>query len=73
MTEEEKMLRAKFYLAPKTVTLDQLKKMNDIYTAYPGLTKEQSEKLASDLNNFKQSLDSDGVAVFVDGVKKLKN
>lgn len=72
MTEEEKMLRAKFYLAPTTVTLDQLKKMNDTYTAYPGLNKEQVEKLLKDLKNFKESLDSDGVAVWIDGVRKLR-
>lgn len=72
MTEEEKMLRAKFHLAPKSTDLDTLRKMNKEYTAYPGLNKEQAQKLYEDLQNFKQSLDSDGVAVWIDGKKKKR-
>lgn len=52
MNEEELKLRSKFYLAPKTITLKELKKMNDKYTSYPGLTLEQAKKLSEDLKNF---------------------
>ncbi len=45
MTDEEKMLRAKFYLAPKTVSLDDLRKINEKYTSYPGLTFDQAKEL----------------------------
>lgn len=69
MTDEEKMLRAKFYLAPNTVSLDQLRAMNEKYTAYPGLTREQVEKLNSELMEFKSSLDPDGIAVYRNGIK----
>jgi len=42
MTEEEIQLRTKFYLAPKTTTLEELSIMNEKYTSYPGLTMEQA-------------------------------
>lgn len=63
MSDEEKMLRAKFYLAPKETTIEQLRHMNETYTAYPGATKEQAEELYKKLMEFKNSLDSDGVKV----------
>lgn len=72
MTDEEKMLRTKFYLAPSTVTLDQLRHMNQEYVAYPGLTKEQANKLYDNLQDFKLSLDNDNVGVWIDGVKKVR-
>jgi hypothetical protein len=44
MTEEEIKLRTKFYLAPKTTSLEELKVMNDKYTSYPGLIPEQTKE-----------------------------
>ena len=44
MTDEEIKLRTKFYLAPKTTSLKELRVMNDKYTAYPGLTLEQAKE-----------------------------
>lgn len=51
MSDEEKMLRAKFYLAPKSISLDELKKMEVKYTAYPGLTIEQAKELLANIDN----------------------
>jgi hypothetical protein len=64
MSDEEKLLRAKFYLAPKETSLDQLRKMNEENTAYPGLNNEQLNKLNKDLEYFKSQLDSDGILVY---------
>ena len=61
MTEEEIKLRAKFYLAPNFIGLDQLKKMDKEYTAYPGLTHEQAVELSKKVSQFKNRLDADGV------------
>ena len=44
MTEEEIKLRTKFYLAPKSTTLEQLREMDKINTSYPGLTLEQAKE-----------------------------
>ena len=63
MTDEEKVLRAKFYLAPKTVSLDDLRKMNEKYTAYPGATQEQALEIYEKILKFKSNLDHDGVKV----------
>jgi hypothetical protein len=49
MTEEEIKLRTKFYLAPKTTSLEELRIMNEKYTSYPGLTLEQAKEAASKL------------------------
>lgn len=51
MNEEEIKLRSKFYLAPKSISLDELKKMEVKYTAYPGLTIEQAKELLSNIDN----------------------
>lgn len=59
MTDEEIKLRTKFYLAPKSISLEQLKKMDKEYTAYPGLTHEQAVELSSKLLQFKNNLDAD--------------
>jgi hypothetical protein len=72
MIDEEKMLRAKFYLAPASVSFEQLKEMNAKFTAYPGLTKDQANELYDNLQKFKESLDKDNVAVWINGVKKVK-
>lgn len=45
MTEEEIKLRSKFYLAPQSTTLDDLRAMDKKYTAYPGATQEQAKEL----------------------------
>ena len=50
MTNEEQMLRSKFYLAPKNISLKELKEMDQKYTAYPGLTLEQARELYSNIN-----------------------
>lgn len=63
MTDEEKMLRAKFYLAPMSTSLEQLKEMNEKYTAYPGLTLDQAKELHAELMEFKNNLDPDGIKV----------
>jgi hypothetical protein len=52
MNNEEKMLRAKFYLAPKSTTLQQLKEMDKKYTSYPGLTLDQAKESAKKLKSF---------------------
>jgi len=72
MTDEEKMLRAKFYLAPASTSFEQLKEMNVKFTAYPGLTKDQANELYDTLQKFKASLDKDNVAVWINGVKKVR-
>lgn len=41
---DEQMLRMKFYLAPKNITYDELVKLNEKYTSYPGLTLEQARE-----------------------------
>lgn len=51
MNEEEIKLRSKFYLAPKSISLDELKKMEVKYTAYPGLTIEQAKELLVSIDN----------------------
>ena len=63
MTEEEIKLKTKFYLAPASTSIDELRRMDKEYTAYPGLTHEQALKLGRKVLNFKNSLDSDGVKV----------
>jgi hypothetical protein len=55
MTEEEIKLRTKFYLAPKTTSLEQLKVMNDKYTSYPGLTLEQAKETSNHLKDYKKN------------------
>ena len=55
MTEEEIKLRTKFYLAPKTTSLEQLKVMNDKYTSYPGLTLEQAKETSNQLKDYKKN------------------
>lgn len=69
MTDEEKMLRAKFYLAPASTTFEHLKELNAKFTAYPGLTKDQANELCDNLQKFKDSLDKDSIAIFIDGKK----
>lgn len=69
MTDEEKMLRTKFYLAPADTTVEKLREMNKTFTAYPGLTQDQANKVYNDLQMFKQSLNKDNIAVWIDGVK----
>jgi hypothetical protein len=44
MTQEEIQLRTKFYLAPKSTTLEELNTMNDKFTSYPGLTLDQARE-----------------------------
>lgn len=63
MTEEEIKLKSKFYLAPKSITLEELREMDKKYTAYPGLTLEQAIDLSIEISKFKNSLDPDGVKV----------
>jgi len=69
MTNEEVVLRSKFYLAPKNYTLEDLKHLNNKYTAYPGLTQEQANKVYKEIQNFKNELDPDGIAVYKNGKK----
>jgi hypothetical protein len=52
MTQEEIQLRTKFYLAPKSTTLEELKIMNEKFTSYPGLTIDQGKKT---LENIKKT------------------
>jgi hypothetical protein len=52
MNEEEIKLRAKFYLAPKNTTLEELKEMDKKYTSYPGLTLDQAKHTAQKLKPF---------------------
>jgi hypothetical protein len=49
VTEEEIKLRTKFYLAPKSISLEQLKDMDKKYTSYPGLTFDQAKELFNKL------------------------
>lgn len=63
MTEEEIKLRTKFYLAPKSTSIEALRIMDKEYTNYPGLNKEQAKKLYDQLSNFKSSLNSDRVKI----------
>jgi hypothetical protein len=63
MTEEEMKLRSKFYLAPKSMSIEELRKMDKKYTNYPGLTMEQAKETYNKILEFKNSLDSDGVKV----------
>jgi len=72
MTDEEKVLRAKFYLAPSSTTLEELRRMEKEYTSYPGLTLEQAKKMYDEIMIFKNSLDHDNVGVWIDGVKKVR-
>jgi hypothetical protein len=55
MNNEEKMLRAKFYLAPKEVTLESLREMDKKYKSYPGLTQDQAIESAEKLKVYKKS------------------
>jgi hypothetical protein len=52
MTQEEIQLRTKFYLAPKSTTLEELKIMNEKFTSYPGLTLDQAKET---LENIKKT------------------
>lgn len=69
MTEEEIKLRTKFYLAPKSISIEQLRIMDKEYTNYPGLNREQTQKVYEELKKFKDGLDPDGIAVYRNGVK----
>jgi len=51
MTDEEIKLRTKFYLAPKSTTLQELKEMDKKYTSYPGLTLDQAQNSAKKLKS----------------------
>ena len=53
MTQEEIQLRTKFYLAPKSTTIEELKTMNDKFTSYPGLTMEQAKETYNKILEFK--------------------
>ena len=52
MTQEEIQLRTKFYLAPKSTTLEELKTMNEKFTSSPGLTLDQARET---LENIKKT------------------
>jgi hypothetical protein len=49
MTEEEIKLRTKFYLAPKSMSIEELRKMDKKYTNYPGLSMEQASNTYMDI------------------------
>jgi hypothetical protein len=51
MTNEELRLRRKFYLAPESTSLEELKELDTTYTAYPGLTLAQAQQLAEKLRS----------------------
>lgn len=51
MTDEELQLRSKFYLAPRSTTVEELKEMDATYTSYPGLTLEQAQQTATKLRS----------------------
>jgi hypothetical protein len=55
MNNEEKMLRAKFYLSPKEVTLESLREMDKKYKSYPGLTQDQAIESAEKLKDYKKT------------------
>jgi hypothetical protein len=63
MTEEEIKLRTKFYLAPASTSIDELRRMDKEYTSYPGATYEQAVELGRKVLDFKNSLDPDGVKI----------
>jgi hypothetical protein len=63
MTEEEIKLRTKFYLAPASTSIDELRIMDKEYTSYPGLTMEQAKETYNKILEFKNSLDPDGVKI----------
>jgi hypothetical protein len=56
MVNQEKVLRAKFYLAPKETTLDQLNEMDQEFTAYPGLTMEQAIEAGEKWRSFESGV-----------------
>ncbi len=53
MTEEEIKLRTKFYLAPASTSIDELRIMDKEYTSYPGLTMEQAKETYNKILEFK--------------------
>jgi|LakMenEpi03Aug12_release.lakeMendotaPanAssembly.Ray.scaffolds.fasta_scaffold4559383_2 hypothetical protein len=53
---DEQTLRAKFYLAPKNITYDELVKLNEKYTAYPGLTLDQAKYTHAQLMEMKSKI-----------------
>lgn len=55
MSENELQLRAKFYLAPKETTFEQLIEMNEKYTNYPGLTLEQAKETSLKIMELKNN------------------
>lgn len=56
MSENELQLRAKFYLAPKETTFEQLIEMNEKYTNYPGLTLEQAKETSLKIMELKNNV-----------------